>query len=149
MKIYLTSSIRMNGNEPGDSYTEYMGMSKEDAEKAAYEAWNALSECDQKNSTVEVQEWNISDDVDAEDEDAVYAEMCELGCYDTVCEFSYGFKEQLKELLNESGLSQRAFAEKLGVSLRALEYWLNGGRTPDDFKKEAVLNKAKQIADNK
>lgn len=87
MKIYLTSSIRTNGIEPGDSYTEYMGRSKEDAEQAAYDAWSALSDHDKKSSTIEVQEWDISDDIDPEDEESIINEMVESGCYDVVSEF--------------------------------------------------------------
>ena len=36
--------------------------------------------------------------------------------------------EYLRSLIERSGLSQHAAARRLGVSLRAMRYWIEGGR---------------------
>lgn len=59
------------------------------------------------------------------------------------------FPGELRAFIRQSNLSQRAFAESLGVPLRTLEDWIAGKKKPDAFKKEAVLNKAAQIANEK
>lgn len=64
-------------------------------------------------------------------------------------DFKDTFPGELRAFIRQSGLSQRAFAEALGVPLRTLEDWLAGKKKPDTFKKEAVLNKASQIANEK
>ena len=41
------------------------------------------------------------------------------------------FGEKLKELRLESGLSQRALGEKLGVCNQTVSFWETGSREPD------------------
>lgn len=41
------------------------------------------------------------------------------------------FKERLRELRKERGLSQIQLAEKLGVDFRTISNWENGVRKPD------------------
>ena len=51
------------------------------------------------------------------------------------------FQEQLREMRQASGLTQRAFAEQIGVPLRTLEDWLAGRRTPNNFVQRQILGK--------
>lgn len=39
----------------------------------------------------------------------------------------------MKELRKSTGLSQKAFAEHLGIPLRTIEDWEAGRRTPPDY----------------
>lgn len=55
------------------------------------------------------------------------------------------FPDELRALVRRSGLSQRAFAESIGVPLRTLEAWLAGDRTPNSYTKESILNRASKI----
>lgn len=55
------------------------------------------------------------------------------------------FPDELRSLVRKSGLSQRAFAESIGIPLRTLEDWLAGKRTPNDFTREAVLRRASEL----
>ena len=54
------------------------------------------------------------------------------------------FPDKLRALIRKSGLSQRAFAESIGVPLRTLEAWLAGDRTPNDYTQKAVLGRASE-----
>lgn len=55
------------------------------------------------------------------------------------------FPSELGALVRKSGLSQRAFAESIGIPLRTLEDWLAGKRTPNSYTKESILNRASKI----
>lgn len=46
-----------------------------------------------------------------------------------------------------NGLTQRAFAEKIGVPLRTFEDWASGRRTPAEFVQKSVLDKVKSLAE--
>lgn len=84
MKIYLTESIKNY-----DSFTDYLGTDKESAIKAGRIAWQSLSTYDKKKTVIEVQEWEISDDIDVSDSDAIYDAIFETLGYDIVTSFSY------------------------------------------------------------
>lgn len=47
---------------------------------------------------------------------------------------------------NSNGLTQKAFAEKLGVPLRTFEDWIKGRRTPSRIVQDSVLDKVKNLA---
>lgn len=55
------------------------------------------------------------------------------------------FQDHLREAINATGLSQRAFAEAAGVPLRTLEDWRAGRRTPAKYVQETILAKAKEM----
>lgn len=55
------------------------------------------------------------------------------------------FPGELRALIRKSGMSQRAFAEALGIPIRTLEDWLCRRRNPSSFTKKSVINKAMQI----
>lgn len=55
------------------------------------------------------------------------------------------FKTQLRAEIARSGLSQRVFAEKLGVPQRTLESWVLGVRLPNPFTQKSVLAAAEGI----
>lgn len=57
-------------------------------------------------------------------------------------DFQGTFSDELRSLVRKSGLSQRVFAESIGIPLRTLEAWLAGDRTPNDFTRKAVLGRA-------
>ena len=63
-------------------------------------------------------------------------------------DFKETFSDELHSLVRKSGLSQRAFAESIGVPLRTLEDWLAGQRTPNDLTKESCLNRASERLGN-
>lgn len=46
-----------------------------------------------------------------------------------------------------NGLTQKAFAEKIGVPLRTFEDWVGGRRTPARFVQESVLDKVKSLTE--
>ena len=61
---------------------------------------------------------------------------------------------QIKELRSQTGMSQKEFAEHLGIPLRTIENWESGKRNPPDYlprlisyqlKYEAITNEAKTI----
>lgn len=62
-------------------------------------------------------------------------------------DFKETFPDELRALIRKSGLSQRAFAESIGIPLRTLEDWLSGKRTPNDFTKDSVKHKASELFD--
>lgn len=64
-------------------------------------------------------------------------------------DFKETFPDELRSLIRKSGLSQRAFAESIGIPLRTLEDWLAGKRTPNDFTQKAVLSRASEGFDDK
>lgn len=41
--------------------------------------------------------------------------------------------ERIKELREQTGLTQKAFSEHLGIPLRTIEDWEAGRRTPPDY----------------
>ena len=55
------------------------------------------------------------------------------------------FSAKLRAALDASGLTQKAFAESLGIPLRTLENWLSGKNTPPEFTQASVLQAAKAI----
>lgn len=55
------------------------------------------------------------------------------------------FSDELRVFIRMSGLSQRAFAESIGIPLRTLEDWLARKRTPNDFTQKAVLARASEL----
>lgn len=46
-----------------------------------------------------------------------------------------------------NGITQKVFAEKIGVPLRTFEDWISGRRTPARFVQESVLDKVKSLAE--
>lgn len=60
-------------------------------------------------------------------------------------DFKETFPDELRSLIRKSGLSQRAFAESIGIPLRTLEDWLAKKRTPNYLTREAVLRRASQL----
>ncbi len=61
---------------------------------------------------------------------------------------------QIKELRKQTGMSQKEFAEHLGIPLRTIENWESGKRNPPEYiprlisyqlKYEAITNEAKTI----
>lgn len=58
----------------------------------------------------------------------------------------FDFKTRLRAEVERSGLTQRAFAECMGVPLRTFESWIYGKRTPQAaFTRELILEKAKKV----
>lgn len=55
------------------------------------------------------------------------------------------FSRELFDLVTRSGMTQREFAEKLGVSLRTLESWLAGTRNPKASTQPFILGRAKRF----
>ena len=49
--------------------------------------------------------------------------------------------EKLYKLRSDSGLSQQAFAEKVGVSQSAINYWENGDRQPRTSQIKKIAQK--------
>lgn len=60
-------------------------------------------------------------------------------------DFKETFPDELRSLVRKSGLSQRAFAESIGIPLRTLEDWLAKKRTPNYLTREAVLRRASEL----
>ena len=46
---------------------------------------------------------------------------------------------------NSNGLTQKEFAEKLGVPLRTFEDWISSRRTPSKYVQTSILDKAQTI----
>ena len=88
MKIYHTESFKKN-----DAFTEYLGADRKAAIEAGNTAWQSLSSYDKKITVIEVQEWNLPDDIDATDSDAVYDAMLEALDYDIVTSFEHKEKK--------------------------------------------------------
>ena len=55
------------------------------------------------------------------------------------------FPDVLRVFIIMSGLSQRAFAESIGIPLRTLEDWLAKKRTPNYLTREAVLRRVSEL----
>lgn len=146
MKLYESVSIKLRGSEPGDEISLYTGTDEQKALDVAAADWKHLSKFDKEHSLVEVRVYEISDDTDINDEDDVVDALCDCFGYDVIASYSFGFQERLREEVDYSNLSQKAFAEKLGVPLRTLEAWLAGARTPNAFTKNAIIEKAEEIS---
>lgn len=56
------------------------------------------------------------------------------------------FADNLYEIFSESHLTQKKFAEKIGVPLRTFEDWIKKRRTPSKFVQESVLDKARNLS---
>ena len=56
------------------------------------------------------------------------------------------FANSLYEIFSESHLTQKKFAERIGVPLRTFEDWIKKRRTPSKFVQESVLDKAKNLS---
>lgn len=84
MKIYHTESFKNN-----DAFTDYLGADKDAAIEAGRVAWQSLSAYDKERTVIEVQEWNLPDDIDVTDGDAIYDAMLEALGYDIITSFEY------------------------------------------------------------
>lgn len=88
MKIFevTTVSIRQNG-EYGDEYQAYLGFDLEEATVAKEQAlinYENASSRDQAQSVVEARVYEIADDTDINDIDAIIEAMCECSGYDLI-----------------------------------------------------------------
>ena len=50
----------------------------------------------------------------------------------------------IRRIVDLSGLSQAAFAEKYNIPLRTLESWIGGKRTPPEYTTELLLRAVKE-----
>lgn len=57
------------------------------------------------------------------------------------------FQTALRDAVQATGLSQRAFAAQMGVPLRTLEDWLAGKRMPPQVHRAAALETAAKLAE--
>lgn len=57
------------------------------------------------------------------------------------------FAEQIKDIIAETGYSQKRIAEEINIPLRTLESWIEGKRVPDKFKQWAVIEQIRRIRD--
>lgn len=55
------------------------------------------------------------------------------------------FGEQLKQIREEVGLSQRKVAEQMLIPARTYEKWETGVRTPAPYVQRFVLNELEQL----
>lgn len=55
------------------------------------------------------------------------------------------FSLRLRELADESGMTQKDFADALGIPLRTLESYISGARTPAPFTQMALIEAAERI----
>lgn len=62
---------------------------------------------------------------------------------------TFDFKARLRAEVERSGLSQRAFAEKINVPQRTFVSWLIGERTPTPFTQKAILAQAEAVEQEK
>lgn len=88
MKIFevTTVSIRQNG-EYGDEHQSYLGFDLEEATDAKEQAlinYANASSRDQAQSVVEARVYEIADDTDINDRDAIIEAMCECSGYDLI-----------------------------------------------------------------
>ena len=86
MKLYEVTTINLRTNgEFGDEFQTYLGFDFEEAKTAkelALAGFNALTAYDRAHSTVEARVYNIADDTDVTDPDAIIEAVCECGGYD-------------------------------------------------------------------
>ena len=47
-------------------------------------------------------------------------------------------KEKIKAIRHKFGLTQKQFAEKLGVSIRTLQHWEQGDRNPNRWVAQKI-----------
>ena len=55
------------------------------------------------------------------------------------------FAEELRDALDESGLSARAAAAELGIPENTFYAWTAGKRTPPKFTQDSVLNAVNEM----
>lgn len=147
MKFYESVSIELRGNEPGDEFTTYSGTDERKAFEDAYAAWTRLSNFDKKHSTEEVRAYELPDDVNINDEDALANALGNCG-YDVLAEADYRFGEKLTEEFECSMLEKEDFAKRLGVDLETFEKWLAGFYKTAALKtKEEMLKSAEKISE--
>ena len=80
MKYYQIVIIRGN-----DEFTEWEGANYETAckmKEKALNAYDSLTAYDQKDSTLECRVYDLPDDIDINDEDAVFDAICDCIGYD-------------------------------------------------------------------
>ena len=134
MRLYqiVTMDIRSNG-ERGDEYQAYLGFDLKEAlahhEQALINYENA-SEYDKERSVVEARVYNIPDDTDTTDEDAVIDAMCDCIGYDDI--------SIIKELRLQSGMSQNQFADFFNIPPSSLKKWEQGQRQCPDYLIELI-----------
>lgn len=59
------------------------------------------------------------------------------------------FSEELQNLKESSGMTNKQIAEHLGVPLRTFEDWKSGRRTPADYVIKSVLDKFERMLNMK
>lgn len=147
MKFYESVSIELRGNETGDEFTTYSGTDERKALEEAYAAWTRQSDFDKKHSTEEVRVYELSDDVNINDEDELANALGNCG-YDVLAEADYKLGEKLTEEFECSILEKEDFAKRLGVDLGIFEEWLAGFyKTADSETKENILKRAEEISE--
>lgn len=55
------------------------------------------------------------------------------------------FKDEVKEIIESSGLTMEKFSQKTKIKKRTLENWKAGKCEPDEFTKEAFREKAENL----
>ena len=85
MKLYEVTTIKIRANgEFGDEFQDFLGFDFEEAKLAKEEALKSFSRLPnryQKSTVVEARVYQIEDDVDVTDKDAIIDAMCDCGGY--------------------------------------------------------------------
>lgn len=86
MKLYEVTTINLRANnEFGDEFQTYLGIDADKAETAKAEAlaaYDSLTAYDKAHCTVEARVYNIADNTDVTDNDAIIEAICDCGGYD-------------------------------------------------------------------
>lgn len=142
MKLYFEIGmveIRTNGEE-GDEFTSYEGFNREEAfqsylnEELDYEK---LTKYDQKRYRVFGKVWKLPEDINTTDKDEIVNAICDCIGYDDVEDYIYSYR--IRQARLKKGMSQREFADRIGMPLRTLENWEAGIRQPSPWVARLIL----------
>lgn len=92
MKLYQLVSIKLKENgEYGDEFNQYLGVNLDEAKKAKYQtdlAYDHMTPYDQRHTDIEFRVYEIDDDVDTTNEDALIDALIDCIGYDvmSICE---------------------------------------------------------------
>lgn len=88
MKFYITANVEIRKDgEYGDEFQLYAGTDLKEAQDTKHRAevnWSKATKRDQERSKILLMVYEIPDDTDLNDKDAVYNALCECVGYDLI-----------------------------------------------------------------
>ena len=129
MTVYETVDIRENQG-CADEYRNYIGTDPNAAINTAKDEWCRMSRYDREHNRIEVRVWDMPDDIDLDDEDAVADVMIDAAGFD---ELEWRDEYSIKAIRESLNLSQSEFANRFNIPLATVQNWEQGRRKCPEY----------------